>query len=181
MVAEEVFACKQTASQDLADGWKSTSPNCKQMGLDLIFFIVQTGATGLPCTLSCISTVQRYIFPTTYARVDGIFQVTFNYFNNLSPARMYNAYSTSEITRQSKNQPFSIFFFENGWFLHCNGTPNFGKMQNYCRNLFRKFAKISVRIIVNSYNTMTITATDRWKGFVGNDIPADRLPPALCR
>ena len=80
MVAEEVFACKQTASQDLADGWKSTSPNCKQMGLDLIFFIVQTGATGLPCTLSYISTVQRYIFPTTYARVDVIFRVTFNYF-----------------------------------------------------------------------------------------------------
>ena len=80
MVAEEVFACKQTASQDLADGWKSTSPNCKQMGLDLIFFIVQTGATGLPCTLSCIFTVQRYIFPTTYARVDVIFRVTFNYF-----------------------------------------------------------------------------------------------------
>ena len=112
MVAEEVFACKQTASQDLADGWKSTSPNCKQMGLDLIFFIVQTGATRLPCTLSCISTVQRYIFPTTYARVDGIFRVTFNYFNNLSPARMYNAYITSEITRQSKNQPFSIFFLK---------------------------------------------------------------------
>ena len=62
MVAEEVFASRQTASQDLADGWKSTSPNCKQMGLDLIFFIVQTGATRLPCTLSCISTVQRYIF-----------------------------------------------------------------------------------------------------------------------
>ena len=80
MVAEEVFASRQTASQDLADGWKSTSPNCKQMGLDLIFFIVQTGATGLPCTLSYISTVQRYIFPTTYARVDVIFRVTFNYF-----------------------------------------------------------------------------------------------------
>ena len=25
---------------------KSTSPNCKQMGLDLIFFIVQMDATG---------------------------------------------------------------------------------------------------------------------------------------
>ena len=34
------------------------------------------------------------------------------YFNNLSPARMYNAYITSEITRQSKNQPFSIFFLK---------------------------------------------------------------------
>jgi hypothetical protein len=43
------FACGQTSSpQNLADGRKSTSPNCKQMGLDLIFFIVQMGATGLP-------------------------------------------------------------------------------------------------------------------------------------
>ena len=181
MVAEEVFACKQTASQDLADGWKSTSPNCKQMGLDLIFFIVQTGATGLPCTLSCISTVQRYIFPTTYARVDGIFRVTFNYFNNLSPARMYNAYITSEITRQSKNQPFSIFFLKMADFYTAMVHQISAKCKIIAENLFRKFAKISVRIIVNSYNTMTITATERWKGFVGNGIPADRLPPALCR
>ena len=62
--------------------------------------------------------MQRYVFPATFATVNDIFPVTFNYFNAFSPTKIYDAciwYTlTPEGARKSKNQPFSMFFFENG-------------------------------------------------------------------
>ena len=67
----------------------------------------------LPCTLSCKSTVQRYVFPATFAIVDVIFPATFNSYNAFPPMKTYKAYIFTEGLRKGKIQPFSIFF-ENG-------------------------------------------------------------------
>jgi len=46
MVAEEVFACKQTASQDLADGWKKHEPQLQADGTRFDLFYSADGSDG---------------------------------------------------------------------------------------------------------------------------------------
>jgi len=104
------------------------------MGLDLIFFIVQTEATGLPCTLSCISTVQRYVFPATFATSDVIFQSLLTYLM-LFPQRRSIMLTFSQKERekakisrfQKKSRKRLIFT------VQC-GMQTFGNKPKYCRN-----------------------------------------------